>query len=298
MVHFPISEIDLQWWLPPLIAFCVAALSSMSGVSGAFLILPIQVSLLGIAGPVVSSTNLLYNVIAIPGGVYRYLREQRVMFPLVRSVLLGLLPGIVVGAIVRVRWLPDPATFKPFAGLVLLYLAVRLIASILAKRTTPVPVGGQDGFRIRLLKTSHRILAFEFDGETYRASTVRLSLFSLGVGIVGGAYGIGGGAILAPLLVAVFGLPVHTIAGATLLTTFIASVAGVVVYGSLGMLTRGLIPAVSPDWMLGGLFGLGGLVGMYVGARLQRFVPARYIKIILSLLILSVALRYVAELFL
>lgn len=36
------------------------------------------------------------------------------------------------------------------------------------------------------------------------------------VGIVGGIYGIGGGAIIAPFFVTFFGLPVYTVAGAAL----------------------------------------------------------------------------------
>jgi len=298
MTHFPISGIDLQWWLPPLIAFVAAGLSSMAGVSGAFLLLPIQVSLLGIAGPVVSSTNLLYNIVAIPGGVYRYLREQRIIWPLVWVIILGTLPGTVVGAVVRVKLMPDPATFKPFAGLVLLYLAGRLIANILqGRRYADERSAGSRSGRVRSLGMSARSVTFEYDGCTYRSSTIKIILFSLVVGIVGGAYGIGGGALLAPVLVTVFRLPIHTIAGTTLLTTFITSVFGVAVYASLGRLTGNVVATVSPDWLLGGLFGLGGMVGMYVGARLQRLVPARHIKIILAVLILTVAVRYVATLF-
>jgi len=44
--------------------------------------------------------------------------------------------------------------------------------------------------------------------------------------------------------------------------------------------------AVAPDWMLGLLFGVGGLAGMYCGARLQKFVPANIVKAALALLIL------------
>ena len=49
-------------------------------------------------------------------------------------------------------------------------------------------------------------------------------------GIVGGTYGIGGGAIIAPFFVSWFRLPVHTISGATLMGTFLTSVAGVIFY--------------------------------------------------------------------
>jgi len=49
---------------------------------------------------------------------------------------------------------------------------------------------------------------------------------------------------------------------------------------------------VSPDFALGALFGLGGLMGMYLGARCQKFVPARYIKWMLVIVILLVAGKY------
>jgi len=32
--------------------------------------------------------------------------------------------------------------------------------------------------------------------------------------------------------------------------------------------------SVAPDWFLGIMFGLGGMAGMYLGARFQKFVPA------------------------
>jgi hypothetical protein len=43
---------------------------------------------------------------------------------------------------------------------------------------------------------------------------------------------------------------------------------------------------VAPDWLLGALFGIGGFLGMYCGARLQKYFPARFIKLILVLAIL------------
>jgi uncharacterized membrane protein YfcA len=54
--------------------------------------------------------------------------------------------------------------------------------------------------------------------------------------------------------------------------------------------------STAPDLLLGSMFGLGGAVGMYLGARLQRFVPARLIRIILTVLLLYVAVRYLITL--
>ena len=113
------------------------------------------------------------------------------------------------------------------------------------------------------------------------------------VGIVGGIYGIGGGAIVAPFFVAVLRLPVYTVAGAALVGTFVTSVAGVAFYVALAPFFPD--QSVSPDWALGMLFGLGGMAGMYLGALCQKYVPARAIKGLLAAVILFVAARYTWE---
>jgi len=91
-------------------------------------------------------------------------------------------------------------------------------------------------------------------------------------------------------------LPVYTVAGAALMGTFITSVFGVAVYYVLAPFYPGL--GVAPDLTLGALFGLGGFCGMYVGARLQKFIPAPLIRIGLGLIISFLALRYVIGFFL
>ena len=54
------------------------------------------------------------------------------------------------------------------------------------------------------------------------------------------------------------------------------------------------IAALTPvlGGLLGLLLGLGGLMGSYLGARCQRFVPARRIKWGLALILLFTSLRY------
>ena len=114
------------------------------------------------------------------------------------------------------------------------------------------------------------------------------------VGVIGGTYGIGGGAIIAPFCVAVFHLPVYTVAGAALLGTFLTSIAGVFFYSVIPA-KAGM--ATAPDWLLGFLFGAGGFVGMYLGARTQKYVPQKFIKLMLGLIITFLALRYITQYF-
>jgi uncharacterized protein len=118
-VHFPVSGVETWCFLPPLVAFIVSMVTSMGGVSGAFLLLPFQVSFLHFTTPAVSATNFVFNIVATPSGVYRYLKEGRMAWPLTWVVIIGTLPGVFIGYYLRVLYLPDPKAFKLFVGCVL-----------------------------------------------------------------------------------------------------------------------------------------------------------------------------------
>ncbi|MEK6527724.1 MAG: sulfite exporter TauE/SafE family protein, partial [Nitrospirota bacterium] len=327
-VLFPVSGVETNILLPPLVAFVVSFFTSMGGVSGAFLLLPFQMSILKYTSPSVSATNFVFNIVAIPSGVYRYIKEGRMAWPLTWVVIAGTLPGVFIGYYLRVLYLPDPREFKLFVGCVLLYIGVRLIYEIIPP-IPPLIKGGEGGLRknqmkaleekfkqrsaqlkesqksklaagippeavVKTISFSLKKIEYEFWGETFSFSTVAMFVLAFIVGIIGGTYGIGGGAIIAPFCIAVFHLPVYTVAGAALMGTFLTSIAGVTFY-SIMPAREGL--ATSPDWMLGFLFGIGGFVGMYLGARFQKFVPQRFIKLLLGILIIFVALQYIYQYF-
>ena len=95
-----------------------------------------------------------------------------------------------------------------------------------------------------------------------------------------------------------FHLPIYTIAGATLFGTFLTSIAGALFYALIAPFYASTGLLIAPDWMLGALFGAGGFLGMYCGARLQKFFPARLIKLILILVILFLGVSYLLAFFL
>lgn len=295
IVSFPVSGVQTWLWLPPLVAFIISFFTSMVGVSGAFLLLPFQMSVLNFTSPAVSSTNLVFNLLAIPSGVYRYIREGRMLWPLTGIVVVGTLPGLIVGYFVRVWYLPDPRHFKLFAGAVLLYIGYRLLGEFLPwhkPATKAAPAG--NGMLMEPLSFSFAETAFRFSGERYAFSTPAMFLLALVVGMIGGIYGIGGGSIIAPFCIAIFGLPVYAVAGAALAATLFTSVAGVLLYSVLpapaGVITQ-------PDWMLGLLFGMGGVAGMYLGARCQKHVPQRLLKLLLGVLLMFLAAHYISAFF-
>lgn len=311
---FPVSGIEINPFVPPAVAFVISFFTSMGGVSGAFLLLPFQVSVLGFTSPSVSATNHVFNIVAIPSGVYRYIKEGRMVWPLTWAVIIGTLPGVLIGAIIRIRYLPDPRNFKMFVGLVLLYIGGKMLWELLRKQNAKKgQITAEEEFqkRIQEYRRQHQSgnlsekneipkvvvkkfnlsrVVYEFYGQTFDVSTPGLMSLCLVVGIIGGVYGIGGGSIVAPFFISFFGLPVYTIAGAALMGTFVTSVAGVVFYQLIAPFYADMV--IAPDWMLGFLFGVGGFAGMYCGARCQKFVPAKLIKWILVGCILFPAIRY------
>jgi hypothetical protein len=319
-MYFETAGIEVAPWIPPLVALVVSFFTSMGGVSGAFLLLPFQMSVLNFTSPSVSATNFVFNIVAIPSGVYRYLKEGRMAWPLTWVVIMGTLPGVFIGYYLRVLYLPDPRTFKLFVGCVLLYIGARLLYEMTGKAKTGkskmkeleekfrertkqikeqqksrVASGLPPEAVVKTISVSFKRIEYEFWGERFSYSTIAMFFLAFVVGIIGGTYGIGGGAIIAPFCVAVFHLPVYTIAGAALMGTLITSVAGVVFYSIIpakaGMVT-------SPDWLLGFLFGAGGFIGIYLGARFQKFVPQKVIKLMLGTIIVFLAIRYISQYFL
>jgi uncharacterized membrane protein YfcA len=252
----------VDWLVGAALAFAIAVVTAPVGVSGAVFLIPVQISVLHTPSPAITPTNLLYNLVAIPGALLRYGREGRLGHPLTMLLVVGTLPGVMVGAVVRVELLSGPTAFLFVVAAVLAPLgAWLLLFGPPAQRPGPPAVAER-----------------------------KLRALAAIVGTIGGIYGIGGGSILAPILVGL-GFSVVEVAPAALAATFLTSIAGVATYALLGLQGGGNI---APDWLLGVALGVGGLGGSYVGAALQPRVPQLFLRRLLGVVAVGVAVRYLA----
>lgn len=208
----------------------VAVLTVPVGVSGAVFLLPIQLTVLNVPSPAVTPTNLLFNIVAIPGALARYRTRAPLQSPLTLMLLIGTLPGVVIGAFIRVFLIPGPQVFRLLVAGVLLPLGIWLCFP--RNRVTAVPAPPT--------------------GSPRRSTTIALAA---GVGVIGGIYGIGGGSLLSPILVG-RGMPIATVAPATLVSTFVTSAVGAITYLMLAIATPG--HQIGPMWTIGLAAGAGG----------------------------------------
>jgi uncharacterized membrane protein YfcA len=126
-----------QWPIGALCAFLLALVTTPAGVSGAVLLLPIQLSVLGVPSPAITPTNLLFNVAAVPGGLLRFWHERRLWNPLAAVLVAGTLPGVIAGAVIRVELLSGNRAFTLVAAGVLLPIGLWLALG--AQRLPPRP---------------------------------------------------------------------------------------------------------------------------------------------------------------
>jgi uncharacterized membrane protein YfcA len=251
-----------------LCGFVVALLCTPAGVSGAFLLLPAQLHLFGVPSPVVSATNLVYNLLATPAGALTFHRQGRLDRRLAVGLIAGTSPGVVLGVVLRSTWLASESAFAWVAATVLVGIGLRLGVG----RDDPVRARGADDVEVVL-------------------PIWRLVVVGTIGGAIGGIYGFGGAALIVPYLVSIERLPIARVAGAGLLTTLVTSVIGLAAFAVAAHLDIG--QAQPPDWSAGLAFGVGGALGAVLGARLQPRIPVRILRMGLGALAIGAGLRTV-----
>jgi uncharacterized membrane protein YfcA len=65
-------------------------------------LLPVQLDVLRVPSPSATPTNLLFNLVAAPGALWRYWRAGVLDVGLTGRLLLGTVRGVVIGSLVRV----------------------------------------------------------------------------------------------------------------------------------------------------------------------------------------------------
>lgn len=114
-----------------------------------------------------------------------------------------------------------------------------------------------------------------------------LSAFTkaLGVGVLTGVVGVGGGFLIVPALVALFGLPMKRATGTSLVVIFANCLVGTLTYsGSIEM-----------DWMFTAFFSGAAVLGLVVGMKWAKSLPDTRLRTAFAALVGVVCLYTVAR---
>ena len=237
-----------------LIGFGAGAFSGAFGVGGGIILVPLLVLLLHFSQKRAQATSLV-------------------------MVFLAALAGTVTYAVAgQVAWVP--------AGFILIGGLVGSIAgSSLVRRTSDYRL--QIGFGILLIAVAISLLwptDAVADGNLPELSTVvavGYIVSGLAMGLLSALFGIGGGIILIPIIVTLFGFPQQLAAG-----TSLAVMAPIAIVGAWRQSRNG-----ATDWSTGLRFGLAAIPGSLLGAAVAIASSGNVVRTLFSLVLVAVALQ-------
>ena len=237
------------------------------GAGGSILTVPILVYLLGVKPVVATGYSLLIVGSAALTGAIRYWRSGLVNL---RAALMFAVPAMLTVLATRtfiVPSIPDPLMGIPKDIFIMLLFAGLMIAAALFMLKP-----------LKVEKTHHP--------EMTPARAIKLVVGSAGVGLLTGMVGAGGGFLIIPTLIALFGLTVKEAIGTSLAIIAINSLVGF-----QGDVASGILL----DWHMLGLFIGMTLLGMWLGTTLAKRMKGEKLKKLFGVFTLLVGVAVLAE---
>jgi len=317
-VAFPIAGVRVPLWHLVWMGFWTGYLMAIVGEASGIFSLPYTMSVLEFTSVSVSPTSLITTFLNPFGALLGYWREKQWNLDLALWLCIGAILGSPIGPFIRVYWLSDPVPFKAVIGIVLFFMSVHLwiqTTSWYLQRTTrqrefkerfdkmmqarladgKAPSGLPSDFRIVTEERSWKRLTISYWGERRSFSVPAMVLIGFIVGIVASALGVGGGFMLVPILVSFYGLPMYVLVAGTIPFVIVLSITGLISYTlTLPMLTGISTP---PDWSFGLFVAAGAIFGAWLGSKTQKFIPEKYLKLMLGTITGIVGILYVANYF-
>lgn len=237
-------------WLIPL-GFAAGILGSMIGLGGGIIVVPV-LTFLGFPPTLAASNSLFAAFSNAVASTISYSRQKRIEYSI--GLKLGLLsiPGTVLGAYISTD--DAPGIFKILFGLVL----ISSIVYIFTKRK----------MESKQINTSKLIMLLAI-GSSFFA------------GIISSFFGIGGGIIFVPLMVAAMGMGMKKAAPTSQFILLFASFSGLITHSILG----------HPDFYQSLLLAIGAFAGGMFGARLSLEVKEKNLQIIVSIALIAAAIK-------
>ncbi|MBI1658673.1 MAG: sulfite exporter TauE/SafE family protein [Thaumarchaeota archaeon] len=243
------------WMYAGMVALSAGAcaVASMVGLAGGLIITPVLM-LMGMPPPVAASAGLAATLSSSASSAAAYARQKRIDYRM--AIRLGALatPGTILGAVV----LAD-AESGMFG---ILFAAVLAGSAAYIFLRSKLGGGGISNARlVMVLSASASFMA----------------------GIISSFFGIGGGVIFVPLLVAVVGMGMMRAAPTSMLAMLMTSTTAIIMHALLG----------HTDAVMGLLFAAGGLAGGLAGARISLLMKENHLRAVAAVFLSSIAANLV-----
>ena len=266
----------------------VGFISGMFGVGGGFLLTPLLI-FVGIPPAVVVATQGPQIAASSMTGALSYWRRKAIDFKLGGVLLAGGLLGTLLGVLFfnQMRRIGQLETVITISYVVLLGGVGTLVSweslrAVAMSRKGPVKrrrAGRHAWYEGLPLK-------WRFHRSGLYISVIPILVIAGLIGFAGAVLGIGGGFILVPALIYIFRVPAQIVVGTSLFQILFTMLAATILHASTNH---------SVDLFLALILMVGGVFGAQFGARAGAQIRSDYFRVLLGLLILSVAVRFATD---
>lgn len=288
-IYLPIAEVSVNAFLILGLGGIVGFLSGMFGVGGGFLITPL-LFFIGVPPAVAVATGANQVVASSVSGVLAQLRRRGVDFQMGGVLLAGGIAGSAVGVWVF-NWMQAlgqidlfvQLSYVLFLGLIGAMMLQESLRSLLRARQTGAPIR-----RSHVHSWVHGLpFKMKFRASGLYISVIPPLLVGALVGVLAAIMGVGGGFVMVPAMIYLLGMPTKVVIGTSLFQIIFVTAFTTVIHA---------VTNQTVDMMLALLLILGGVVGAQIGTRVGVRLKAEQLRILLSLLVLSVSIRIASDL--
>lgn len=243
------QEIFIEILLIAAFAVAVGTISSMVGIGGGIMNTPLLIIIFGLTAQTAPATALVAAFfVAVASTISYYKQNPRpIIFKPGLFLAVMTAPGSIIGVILR-EYIVDDYVLRIIFGIALFPVAIKML---FAKKR-----GKAD-----------EVTSFDF--SSLSRNRLALALFGGFIGgISAGLLGIGGGAVVVPVLTILMGLPIHAAVATSMFTMIFTAAAGT---------ARNMIGGhIDPVFALA--LGIGMIVGGQIGPKLAWRVNAVQLK--------------------
>lgn len=250
---------------------------SLVGLGGGVIIIPsllylasVHPQFVHVTPAVAAGSSLVLVILTALSSTISYGRQKRIDFQVGGILALACAPGALIGAIFTRFFSPD--RFSLFFAL-LMFLVAYLLG---LKKKAP---------QKRLKWSVTRTVVIDGQEVTYGYQRTVALMISFFVGLLCGMFGIGGGSLLVPMMILLFGFPPHLAAATSMFTILLTSTLGSVSHVWQGNVNWWIVLTMAPgSW-------LGGQLGVWISNRLS----SKRLLIVLRVAFVLVAIRMLLE---
>lgn len=262
----------MEWVILVLIGLIAGTLGSLMGLGGGVIVVPTLLILSsyfailhGITPQVAVGTSLLIMIFTGLSSTLAYLKQKTVDLKSGLLFFAGSGPGALLGVYLN-------NGINPKVFLIVFGSFIIFISFILLIRN-----------KLKPLRVSEKGIKREYTneiGETvlYGYHPILAISIAFFVGMCSGLFGIGGGSIMVPAMILLFGFPPHRAVATSMLMIFLSAIISSITHISLGNVNWLYALALVPGaWF-------GGMLGAFINQRLKSDTVVNILRIFLVII--------------